>query len=74
VLEKSKKNKLTKTDSNLKDNINKLQMAIKIIVDLFLLDYKYENQKEKFDFIDNINKNLLIIFIFIVIIKKCIIE
>jgi hypothetical protein len=34
-------------------------MAIKIIVDLFLLDYKYENQKEKFDFIDNKNKNLL---------------
>jgi hypothetical protein len=34
-------------------------MAIKIIVDLFLLDYKYENQKEKFDSIDNINKNLL---------------
>ena len=27
-------------------------MAIKIIVDLFLLDYKYENQKEKFEFID----------------------
>ena len=34
-------------------------MAIKIIVDLFLLDCGCENQKEKFDFIDNINKNLL---------------
>ena len=76
-LEKSKENKLTETDSNLKETVNKLKMAIKIIVDLSLLDYKYENQKEKFDFIDNINKNLpknILSFIFIEIIRKCIIE
>ena len=52
-------------------------MAIKLIVDLFLLYYKYENQKEKFDFIDNINKYLpknIISFIFNEIFNKCIIE